>query len=287
MYPEQWSGPGFPKAGPGEVPEELFPEVGCAQWVGTRKLQNDVIRVHVKDAGRGQMLTVADGIGLDEAAGEAATMAADTVWWEFDRAEPANDPNQLLLYLIGKAHKKLLGLNEEAQARGEMPTGAALAVVLVRNRRAVFASIGNVRVFLLRSGALLQLSRDHLLSLEAEERDILADKAPDLEPDWALRVTAYAGMDGLKQVDWQSTPITLQKNDQLVILSSGLYGALPEQELVQLLTQMPPQEAADAVIARVRARTKGSQSNASISILRLSSRRRRGQTTDVMSFPVR
>ena len=150
-----------------------------------------------------------------------------------------------------------------------------MACVAVRNRQACFGSVGNARVFLLRSGRLLQLNRDHLLSLEAEERDILAGKAPDVSPDWALRVTAYAGMDGLKQPDWQQTPIALKADDQLIVMSSGLYGVLEEEELCDVLTGMPPQQAADEVIRRVKAKSQASQSNISLAVLRIGSRRRR------------
>ncbi len=258
-----------------EILNEWPPEMGYAQWIGTRECQNDAVYLSPADSPRGLMLALADGIGLDPVAGDAARAAVTAMRDEFEISDDGEPLDQIILRMIGGANARVRAMNEELDAKGELRTGATVACVVVRSRQASFGSVGNARVFLLRSGRLLQLNRDHLLSLEAEERDILAGRAPDISPDWALRVTAYAGMDGLKQPDWQQTPIALKADDQLIVMSSGLYGVLEEEELCGVLAGAPPQQAADEVIRRVKARNQASQSNISLAILRVGSRRRR------------
>ena len=149
-----------------------------------------------------------------------------------------------------------------------------MACVLVRDMKASVASVGNVRVFLYRGGMLLQLNRDNLLSLAAEERSLLAGEEPELRPDWAMTVTAYAGMEGLTTVDYMQTPLRLMPSDRLILMSSGLYGVFPEGELCRMLNDPRAQSAADRLIARMKAECYQSQSNASIMVLKVNRRRR-------------
>ncbi len=258
-----------------EMLQEWPPEMGFAQWIGTREAQNDAVYLSPAESARGVMIALADGIGLDPVAGDAARAAVLAMKDEFEISEDAEPLDQVALRIVGGANARIRAMNGELEAKGEMHTGATVACVVVRNRQVSCSSIGNTRVFLFRCGRLLQLNRDHLLSQEAEERDILAGRVPDISPDWALRVTAYAGMDDLKMPDWQQTPIALKADDQLMVMSSGLYGALEEEELCSVLAEMAPQLAADEIIRRVKARNQASQSNISLAILRVGARRRR------------
>lgn len=257
-----------------EPTAQLLFQVGAAQWQGTREVQNDVILTTQYDAARGILLALADGIGVGEEAGAAAETAVVAMRRAYEADAALQEMPQQLLRLMGGAHAAVRRANEQRMAQGEMPAGAALAGVLVRGSLATVASVGNVRVFLLRDGLLLQLNRDHLLSLEAEERDILAGEAPETEPEWAMTVTAYAGMEGLTTLDYLQTPLRLVSSDRLVLISSGLYGVLPEGEFAEILSEADPQIAAERLIARVQAMNQPSQSNVSVAILKVSRRRR-------------
>ena len=255
---------------------EWPPEIGFAQWQGTREFQTDVGFVSGYDSDRGILMALADGIGLDATAGQAAAGAVSAMRRVYEQEEPVPEMHRQVLRMLGEAHEAVRSMNEELQNRGEMPTGATLACALIRHRRLSFGAVGNVRVFLLRSGGLLQLNRDHLLSLEAEERDILAGRAPDVDTERAMRVTAYAGMDGLRQLDWQQGSIPLLADDLVILMSSGLYGVLPEEEFTELILSDVPQNAAELVIQRVvHTSNPASQSNVSLMVLRMNSRRRR------------
>ncbi len=245
-------------------------DTGFAQWQGTRDEQNDVGYISRNDPGKGLLLALADGLGINADAGTAAAVAVNAVKSDFERKAPTPEPHQQILRMLGAAHSAVRAFNESLTAKGEMAAGATLACALLRDGRLSFGSIGNVRLFLMRGGAMIQLNREHLLNLEAEERDILAGGAPDIDPEWAMRVTSYAGMDGLRQLDWQQTPIPLIPGDRVLLMSSGLYGVLPEGELAALLARAESaQAAANQIIGRIRAASPVSQSNISLAILQV------------------
>ena len=242
---------------------------GGAQWRGTRTEQNDVLFISDGDPVRGLLIALADGIGLDTDAGQAARAAVDAMRNDYLYAEPMEEIHRQTLRMIGAAHAAIRTLNDSNQARGAAPVGAAAACVLIRDRKMSFSSAGNVRVFLIRAGLLLQLSRDHLLSLEAEERDILSGEAPDIDPEWAKRVTSYVGLDGLQKVDCQHLPVQMLPGDRVMVISSGLYGVLSEEELTALALCAPPQRAAEAIVEQVRSLGSASQSNVSVALAQM------------------
>ena len=237
---------------------------GVAQWQGTRLQQNDVVYLSPEDPGRGLLVAVADGIGLDADAGRAAAAAVSAMRQDFQQNPPMEELHRQTLRMMGRAHAAVREINIAGQQQGLMPVGASAACVLIRNRKLSFSSVGNVRVFLCRAGNLLQLNRDHLLSLEAEEREILRGNAPDVDPEWAKRVTAFVGMEDLQAVDCQVPPVQLVPGDRVLVMSSGLYGVLTEEELCATVLNMPAQDGAEAVVRRVMDRHPDSQSNISI-----------------------
>ena len=253
-----------------QQPELLqIPWAGSAQWRGTRREQNDAMFLSDYDPVRGMLIALADGIGLEADAGNAARAAVEAIRNDFLRKEPMGSLHRQTLRLIGSAHAAIREMNDRNEAEGHPPVGASAACLVIRGRRAGFSSAGNVRLFLIRGGRMLQLNRDHLLSLEAEERDILSGEAPDIDPEWAKRVTAFIGMDGLQKVDCQQTPVFLIPRDRILVMSSGLYGVLSEEEIIELAGNGPPQQAAEAVIGRVRSLGLPSQSNISVALVQM------------------
>ncbi len=241
-------------------PDPYLYEIGFSQWEGTRAAQNDVIGSAGPDQRKGVLIALVDGIGTGEAAGAAASAAVSAILADWYRNPPKPDMRAQVLRMMGGAHRSILALGQ---------AGAAAACVLVRNGMMCSASAGNARIFLIRCGRMLQLNRDHLQSLESEQQDILAGASPRLDPIMALSVTAYIGKEGLKELDFPQEDLRLQPEDYLVLMSSGLYGVLTEEEIVEMITTMPPQAAADSVIDQVWTRRSESQSNASIAILKI------------------
>ena len=247
-------------------------ESGIAQWAGTREEQNDAVSLLYQGDGRGLCLLMADGIGTDKLAGRAARTALQTMQQTYSDLKPGESLELQTLQIVGAAHRALLRLNAEALDQGLMSSGASVGCVLTRGEKLSFCTAGNVRVFLYRSGAMLQMNRDFLLSTKAETEAVLEGQEPEIEPDWNMRITAYAGMDGLQELDWLGEPLKLMFEDRIAVMSSGLFGVIPEKEWSKIMDERSPQESADEIVARVQEMRKSSQSNVSVAILRFTGR---------------
>jgi protein phosphatase len=193
-----------------------------------RFLEGGAERV-VEGWGEGALLAVADGMGghADGAlASGAAVQALSRLWG----AAPPGDPEAALRAFVLRAHARLRDL---ARARGSVELGTTLTVAWLRGGRMVWCQVGDSRLYLLRAGALRQLSRDHTRREFAARDQRPAPGQPDalaqaflfgsrgLSPDQALRIDP--GLD--------TGTVHLQPGDRVLLCSDGVWGPLPADAL--------------------------------------------------------
>ncbi len=141
---------------------------------------------------RGALLAVSDGLGGHRAGEVASALVVESIQRSLS-TRPASEP---AVALIKQAAE---GANREvwAQAKreGEAPMGATLTAVLIREKTAYIAEVGDSRAYLIRDGRVRQVTRDQsfvqlmvdtgaMTAAEAEEstlRNIIV-QAMGLEP---------------------------------------------------------------------------------------------------------
>lgn len=110
--------------------------------------------------------------------------------------------------------------------------GAAAVVVYVVGNGAHVAHMGDSRAYLLRDGALRQITDDHsLVSLLLRRREITAQEAEDHPARGHL--TRFVGMEAAVDPDVQS--VVLQSGDRMLLCTDGLWGMLTQAKLCELL----------------------------------------------------
>ena len=141
---------------------------------------------------------------------------------------------------LKRIHEALAEANREIRAyaaragftRQMASTAAILAIDPGSRHQAVIGFIGDSRVYRLRGGGLLQLSRDHTigreLSLQANSRAVAAGLR-----DRALAIshmlTRAVGV--LPEVVPEWRRIDVRRGDVLLVCSDGLYDAVPEKKI--------------------------------------------------------
>ena len=82
------------------------------------------------------------------------------------------------------------------------------------------------------------------------------------------RLINYLGYEGFKKMDTGTTPIQLFSGDKICLFSDGIYDALTEVELEQLLSrQAAPYDIANNIIHVIEKKHLKNQDNATIVIL--------------------
>jgi protein phosphatase len=106
--------------------------------------------------------------------------------------------------------------------------------------------VGDSRAYLLRDGALRQVSKDHSYIAEMIEAGKLTPEQAIGHPYRSV-VTRAVGLDPTIEVD--SYGVVLEEGDRILLCSDGLTDMLDDEQIAAILTQSTdPEEAADGLV---------------------------------------
>jgi len=231
---------------------------------GSREEQQDAVNSSFPELQRdlGVLCVLSDGMGGLQGGAKASQTVVQTMVSVFHRSSVSDTPEQILLRACSFSQQAVRELQKE---NGE--TGATLAAVLIRNGRCSFLSVGDSRIYLVRCGGLIQLTRDQN-KLARLERQIGMGRLPEeaLSDSKREALTAYIGMEKLEQVDRSSHSFALIPGDRLLLVSDGVYHTLAEEEMGEAMC-LPGEAASVAIVTRTVEKHLPNQDNCSAIVI--------------------
>lgn len=208
-------------------------EVGQASRVGDRMNNQD--RTGLVERRDAVLLAVADGMGGHPAGDFAAETVVDKAREVFEGWPlPVRDPPALFREVIERAHKALVAF---AQERGlSLNPGSTAVLCLVQEGRAHWAHVGDSRLYLLRNGQTLRRTRDQSYVESLYQQGLIGEEEMATHP-LRSQVTECVGCQGQPPAMEVGRAQTLHRGDVLLLCSDGLWGALPDAELGELLAE--------------------------------------------------
>ena len=204
-------------------------EIASASALGTIDVQQDYFGVK-KNRGAILML-LADGAGQY---GEiAAKLTVDTFKELFEDATAAMHPQYFFKRAANAANKKIINTLEERQ--GE----SSVAAVIISKSQLFYTLVGNSKIAIFRNGDLIPVS-------EGQTVDVLArhaytegkiSKQETLSLLNEHRRYNVLGQDAFQEIEIFDKPLTLEKNDSVVIMSEGIFNVLRWVDMEQILNQ--------------------------------------------------
>ncbi len=222
---------------------------------------------------KGLLAVVADGVGGAMAGNLASGMAVEAVRrWYYESAD-RDLPRTLCEAVIqanGEVHAKA---NSSLGLRGMATT---LTALVLRGEKGYLAHVGDSRAYLVRDGALRQLTEDHsLVSLMVKEGHITQEQAAS----HPMRNVILRSVGGEAAVEPDGSEFTIRAGDQVLLCSDGLHGLVPGDMLLRLLQDATPEAAANDLVAAAKARG----GNDNITVIDLSVLAGRDQTRNITS----
>lgn len=238
--------------------------VGYAQHIGKRNSQQDSIGVS-KD---GSFAVLADGMG----GMNAGEVISGLVVKNFLNIVADFGPGIDIAALLQAVYWTNITTNYELTQKKFSQCGTTMVCSLVKNRKLLWASVGDSRIYLFRKGGLIQLNREHNLLhkqlLYATQGKLsFGTIGPKEDLD---NLTSFFGMGNLAEVDFSVEPIELLDDDIVLLMSDGVYRYLTEQEIsLELQMSKDPQIACNRILQKIIAKNHPYQDNASLVIQRL------------------
>lgn len=200
-------------------------KVYAATDVGMRRPHNeDSFLIGPRDS-----FVVADGMGGHAAGEVASSLLVETAKRELPRSEVIMD--QLgLEYVVKEANREILREIKRNPERAGM--GTTVVMLHIGNKRAVWAHVGDSRLYRLRSGNLEQLSKDHSLVAEMVENGTITQEEAKHHPQRNMLLRAVGVDDDIK-VDTSEAPV--ENGDVYVLCSDGLTNMVDDDVIARVL----------------------------------------------------
>jgi protein phosphatase len=151
---------------------------------------------------------------------------------------------------IQQANRAIVSYGEHhSSSRG---LGSTVTAVLVENEQAYVANVGDSRTYLLRSGNLSPLTKDHSLVAKLVEARQIEPEDVYSHPQRNLIYRSLGA--GHKNIDVDVFHETLKPNDTLLLCSDGLWEMVRHDDLLKALSeQASPQAICDKLITLANA----------------------------------
>ncbi len=233
-------------------------DIGC-----DRDLNED--RVETVQDGEATTWVVCDGMG-GAAGGEfAAQLAVDAIVRHLSQSHEGFSGDEILLGALREANRIIVLRRHNPDFAG---MGTTVAALRFDGHEAIVGSIGDTRAYLVRDGAVQQLTVDHTFVQR------LVDEG-ELRPEDALNhpeahvLTRCLGSEQNAQIEAQKLYLWPSENgddgDIVILCTDGLYSLVPDVELGQIACSLSPQEACEKLVEL--ARERGGYDNISVSII--------------------
>jgi len=179
------------------------------------------------------VFAVADGLGGHNAGDVASKLAIEQIE-RLDRTIgglPSSRVADALADSVLDANRSVYKrAQSDAKVRG---MGTTLTAVAFVDGAAHIAHVGDSRIYLLRGGALNQLSSDHTLVARMVQEGKLTPEQAETHPQRSILTRALGAE---PEVDVDSLEVDLLPGDRLLLCSDGLSSVIPEERIREILS---------------------------------------------------
>ncbi|NUP10529.1 MAG: serine/threonine-protein phosphatase [Polyangiaceae bacterium] len=167
----------------------------------------------------GHLCVLCDGMGGHYGGQEASRRAITTIFEQIDQAAPTATPAQALKYAIEVAARRVYELGGPAD--NKVRPGSTVVAMLLHDEGLEVAHVGDSRAYVIRSGQIYPLTRDHSMVQAMIDAGFLTEEQAIGHPD-ANKITRALGMKPEVDVEVRPEPMELFAGDLLLTASDGL-----------------------------------------------------------------
>lgn len=195
----------------------------------------------------GFLFAVADGVGGMDLGEVASSTAISVLTGEFEKAQSGAMLISLLPRLVQYANAAVHDRTLAPEFRGKKMATTVVACA-IRHDQAVVSHVGDSRCYLVRKGVAKQITQDHTWVNEQKKMGLISsDEIAQSESRHVLIRSLGPEM----FVSPDTTALSIQPGDVLVLCSDGLHDEMPEATIASIASQNKnAEEIAQELVAR-------------------------------------
>lgn len=179
----------------------------------------------------GHLAVVCDGMGGHSGGREASQTAVRTIVERVEQAPEGTPPGPLLREAIEAAGQAVYAVGGDAPT--EMRPGSTCIAMLLHERGAEIAHVGDSRGYVIRGGAIQRVTSDHSMVQQMVDAGVLTPEEAIDHPE-SNKITRALGMRPDVEVELRPEPLALQRGDVLLLCSDGLTDLVGDSEIASL-----------------------------------------------------
>ncbi|MDE6271750.1 MAG: protein phosphatase 2C domain-containing protein [Muribaculaceae bacterium] len=183
----------------------------------------------------GLFVIVCDGMGGGPAGKTASLLASRTMADYVANCQPDYDPARALGECVVAANNVLTQATVENPALKGM--GTTCVALLIRGGKGYVVHIGDSRVYQLRNGQIAFRTADHSFVGDCVRRGEMTEEEARTS-NFSHVITRAIG--GAPTIEPEVDVVEVNAGDRFALMSDGIWGAMPEPQLVAALSQADP-----------------------------------------------
>ncbi|MGM9759869.1 MAG: PP2C family protein-serine/threonine phosphatase [Parabacteroides sp.] len=186
------------------------------------------------DTPLGLLVVVCDGMGGGPGGKYASSSAVDIIIRVVYESSPDADKRMVLQQAIQTANQFLYQKVQENSALQGM--GTTVTVLLIDEASAMVAHVGDSRVYQFRRGRKKFRTFDHSYVFELVKNGTLTEEQARLSEQSNVIMRALGSR---PEVEAEIVELPYERKDRFMLCSDGIWGMLPEKELIQITASTP------------------------------------------------
>jgi PPM family protein phosphatase len=204
---------------------------------------------------KGVLLALSDGMGGHQAGEVASALVLESLGTELSQ-DGKGPIHRQLENAVHRANRKVHEAAKTAERHG---MGATLTAVFIRGTEAYIAEVGDSRGYLLRNGRLRQVTRDQSMVQLLVDQGVISPQDARHAPGKNVILQAVGLAPDVRVAIGK---LELRRGDRLMLCSDGVSNQITDDELRQIMTDSPPREACETMIAL--ANERGGEDNETV-----------------------
>lgn len=185
-----------------------------------------------QETGFGYLVTVCDGMGGGPGGKTASTIAVKEIVEGISEANKDEDISNIIIKAIRRANMAIIETGNDNEALRGM--GSTATVLLVSEKSAYIAHVGDSRVYQLRGSKKVFRTFDHSMVFDMVAQGVITEEQARLSAQSNVITRAL----GVKpDVEVEIHEVAYEKGDRFLLCSDGIHGSMPEKELIKMIAK--------------------------------------------------
>jgi len=244
-------------------------EIKMKSIIGTRDEQQDC--AFYKNDNDKVVAMVCDGMGGHDGGTLASRTTIEKLKDLYENKDSAETLPEFFLKSVDILDEIVYNMKNQDGER--LDAGTTLVAAAIEKDNLFWLSVGDSRLYILRSSEFVQVTRDHNYFLKLGQmikESEINEMQYKTESSKGEALISFIGVGGIEIMDINNTPFKLLHGDIILLSSDGLYKALRDEEIAQILQISDIEESMETLIAKSTEKAQGIQDNTTCIIIRYS-----------------